>query len=1329
LAALALATAGIALPVTPAAGAAPTSPLVISELMYHPPETGEAYPSFRYNEDAEFVEVTNRSNSSVNASGWCLTDGIDFCFPAGTSIAGGDHVVVAKDSAAYGDLWGGSPDYTYSGKLSNGGETVILNNGAGTEVDRVDYDDEGLWPVTPDELGTSLERVDLDADGDDPANWSASTAGAGHTAGQTNSVAGDDVPPLVTSHAAPTNHPAGQSIAVTANISSATSATLEYLVDHGSVQSTSMARNGTTFSATVPGQSAGSLVRYRVIANGPGGTRSGPRAGDTIGWWGLTIADSTAANVPVLKWFVDPGDYQTAYNNFNSNTPCNGEACPMVLAYDGQVWDNVRFRVRGFTGRRADKKAWKIEMPKGHDFNPAFLDIPLDEFSFDPGRPQWDGFREALSWKIMEGAGVESVQLQHVHIEQNDAFYGYYLLREDPDGNWRERNGYDGDEFYKSRPRQVFEKRENKETDDNELTALRTCLNAVRAGGNSDCLYDLVDIPYAINELAAIAVSSNGDQREFNFLYAQSPNGDGRWRMLPEDLDRSWGSASANQNPTLASSERQCEAADNGRRNDVCGAIFAVPELKASYYRRIRTLYDELMANQQIETYLDSLVADAEPSWSLDAAAWGETSDTLTEHRNFLVNGFMAPWRSYLANGGSGGEIPSAQAAALSVELGVVDFAPATANLESIEITNNEPTPVDLSGWQLDGAGFTLPSGSVVPAGATVVAVLDDAAYTQANSGSHLLGVFPDALSDGGGEVRLLDGNGAQVDIVSWGTPADPSVILNEWNAVSSSNLLDGGAATDPFWGAVAGNGGDWFELVVTEDNVDLRGLELIISDDTGGAGQDVESLFFSNDALWADVRSGTIITVSEDLADDVSYDPAAGDWWINVQAANNGSGTYVTANNFKVSNDNWQLTIRDGGTTIFGPAGEGIAPSGGVGSEEVGKLEEDPSAAITPQSAYNDGSSSSFGAPNRWSAGTEVQDFSQLRSVVDAEPDTVIDAPAHRSTVTTSPVTFSGTATDPGGGITVVQIAIRDVPTGQWLRNDGTFGTFQWQNTDLADPGAATTGWSTDIALASGTYRVLSRATDTSGNREVVRPNNLFTVTAPSNDTEPANGELVTPQRNEALGQPAVLSGTATDDVAVGQVRIAVRDLDSGGWFNSSTGTFGSYHLQDATLTDPGTPSTDWNIEFDLPEGSYAVSVRAVDHLGKEDASRPWVRFTVQANVTDTTPPDATVATPVRNQALSGPAVTLLGAATDNVEVGSVGIAIRDRANSLWLQPDGTWGSYTRLPATLIGAGTQVDWELNVTLPAGSYGMLARAADGSGNVDPTKPWVVFTVN
>jgi len=212
-------------------------------------------------------------------------------------------------------------------------------------------------------------------------------------------------------------------------------------------------------------------------------------------------------------------------------------------------------------------------------------------------------------------------------------------------------------------------------------------------------------------------------------------------------------------------------------------------------------------------------------------------------------------------------------------------------------------------------------------------------------------------------------------------------LILNEYNAVDADVFLnggnefaddDGGRASDSYFGRILGNGGDWFELVVITDHLDMRNWMLDIYNN----GVFDETLDLTNHSIWADLRSGTIITVSEDIPSRISYNPAVGDWWINVQAHNDASGQYIEASSFPVGSDNWQLRVRTSiGAVVFGPAGEGVSPASGVGGTEVFKLEADPDSSITPNSIdYDDAKDlSTFGSPNRWGQ----QSFHQLRNVI----------------------------------------------------------------------------------------------------------------------------------------------------------------------------------------------------------------------------------------------------------------------------------------------------------------------------------------------------------
>jgi len=200
-------------------------------------------------------------------------------------------------------------------------------------------------------------------------------------------------------------------------------------------------------------------------------------------------------------------------------------------------------------------------------------------------------------------------------------------------------------------------------------------------------------------------------------------------------------------------------------------------------------------------------------------------------------------------------------------------------------------------------------------------------------------------------------------------------MLLNEYNGVKDGGFIkDGG--TDTYFGTVDGNGGDWMEFVVVQDNLDIRGWQFVTYQ---ANAYDGTITLPSLEALGS-LRSGTIFTIAEMVATDLSYNPVydpgnpnAGDWWINYQAAfSAGNSTH----------SNFQVTILDAmNNVIFGPAGEGISPVSGIGNDEVFKLEADPSDMITADSPYyKDGTSSTFGSPNKWSAGTITQDFQPLR-------------------------------------------------------------------------------------------------------------------------------------------------------------------------------------------------------------------------------------------------------------------------------------------------------------------------------------------------------------
>lgn len=185
---------------TPTPGAANSAPLVgpvvISEIMYHPPDP---------NGDAEYVELANLTTNAVTlfdattGTPWKFTQGITHTFPASPplTLAAGEKIVLVRNATLFAQTYQPAPGTRVfqwtSGGLDNGGETLELakpgdTNSLGVRqyirVDRVDYSDTTPWPGSPDGTGPTLARINLAGYGNDFANWTEAPATPGQSSFQ-----------------------------------------------------------------------------------------------------------------------------------------------------------------------------------------------------------------------------------------------------------------------------------------------------------------------------------------------------------------------------------------------------------------------------------------------------------------------------------------------------------------------------------------------------------------------------------------------------------------------------------------------------------------------------------------------------------------------------------------------------------------------------------------------------------------------------------------------------------------------------------------------------------------------------------------------------------------------------------------------------------------------------------------------------------------------------------------------------------------------------------------------------------------------------------------
>ena len=117
-------------------------------------------------DNGEFIEFVNTSDSvTLTLDGVMFTEGFVYTFPAASTLAPGQRIVVNQ------------VDFT-DGGLSNGGELLKLDDSDSSIIQEFTYDDRAPWPTSPDGGGPSL--VYRGGDPSLPQSWRASLVDGGN---------------------------------------------------------------------------------------------------------------------------------------------------------------------------------------------------------------------------------------------------------------------------------------------------------------------------------------------------------------------------------------------------------------------------------------------------------------------------------------------------------------------------------------------------------------------------------------------------------------------------------------------------------------------------------------------------------------------------------------------------------------------------------------------------------------------------------------------------------------------------------------------------------------------------------------------------------------------------------------------------------------------------------------------------------------------------------------------------------------------------------------------------------------------------------------------
>ena len=372
-----------------------------------------------------------------------------------------------------------------------------------------------------------------------------------------------------------------------------------------------------------------------------------------------------------------------------------------------------------------------------------------------------------------------------------------------------------------------------------------------------------------------------------------------------------------------------------------------------------------------------------------------------------------------------------------------------------------------------------------------------------------------------------------------------------------------------------------------------------------------------------------------------------------------------------------------------------------------------------------NGGNSSLDAASRTWTVSTSgIAPSVAITSPVSVTPPTVAQpvtlAPG-------APLTFSGTANDEGT-LQTVEIQLRNTTSREQLAADGTWGSdvsAGWYRVSPVNIGAASFNWSytTPFNLTPGAYTFSVRATDNIGLTTPTTNQGRLSITVQVPGDLAPDGLISAPGPFVNTTDLTInLAGTATDDLGVASVGIALRDADTARYLQPDGTLDPAFAVIPATLAAPGATSTAWSRTVVLPvQGDWNVTVLAVDTAGQTDLNTTGAtaRYLVY-------PGDSA---PVFNEALMAPTegtvftdgrIFVSGRAEDNLAMAQVQVAIVDSAGR-YMSATGTFTSATPSwrTAFLTSPGTPGSNFSYTTpvLPVGSYTVRAQAVDNYGLV------------
>ncbi len=595
------------------------------------------------------------------------------------------------------------------------------------------------------------------------------------------------------------------------------------------------------FGASIPNRegnawtySAGQMVRWYVTAvDSLSRTSRWPLFENPAGsaeFLGTVIQpDSVTSKLPVFHLFAPASVLQPGpvTQQIGADSEQGGR---VSLYHDGDFYDNIYMELRGNTSAGLNKKAHRLEFNDAQPFRHPGSGLLSRKSSLlaedlDPAY-----LRQHLCFWLLEKQGVPAPFDYPVRLQLNGAFYQLAFHNEVLGAEQLDRLGYAASGalykcagqvnpqfsstggFQKLLPKTNLTARVDYLKLANGINETKT--EAVRRAA----VFDLLDVPEVVNYLAGARFCAENDDVWANMCLYCDTYGDGLWRVVPYDMNASWGQLYGGSSPLQATVDNskshplyggsQVQEGGNSAWNRIYDVIIALPETRAMLLRRERSLLDRWVLppgtapeSLILENYIKQMTNLISAEAALDRQKWGYSpwapGKTFANGISDLLTQFVGPRRTHwykthsitnttkpigLGNNFNAG-IPLTQPVQPALSFVAWDLNPVSGNQEEefLCLTNANAFAVDVSGWRLDGAiRHTLQPGTVLPPGGALYlspnAVAFRARTTGPRGGQGLFvqGGYQGHLSAWGESLALSDETGLL--IVNTNLPGLPTL-------------------------------------------------------------------------------------------------------------------------------------------------------------------------------------------------------------------------------------------------------------------------------------------------------------------------------------------------------------------------------------------------------------------------------------------------------------------------------------------------------------------------------------------------------------------------